>query len=93
MRARELLACLDKVLAHEAQEWHAQTHPIVTTNALHARLRREARTPGKVLLVEDNVVNQKVARRFLERLGCEVTLAENGAEASRPGSGASSASC
>ena len=25
-------------------------------------------------------VNQKVARRFLERLGCEVTLAENGVE-------------
>jgi PAS domain S-box-containing protein len=33
---------------------------------------------GKVLLVEDNAVNQKVAQRFLERLGCEVELAENG---------------
>ena len=33
---------------------------------------------GKVLLVEDNLVNQKVAQRFLERLGCEVVLAENG---------------
>jgi PAS domain S-box-containing protein len=36
---------------------------------------------GKVLLVEDNLVNQKVARGFLERLGCEVTLAGNGLEA------------
>jgi CheY-like chemotaxis protein len=36
-----------------------------------------------VLLVEDNVVNQKVASRFLERLGCEVTVAENGLEAVR----------
>ncbi|MEJ0034612.1 MAG: PAS domain-containing protein [Gammaproteobacteria bacterium] len=33
---------------------------------------------GKVLLVEDNAVNQKVAQRFLERLGCEVELVENG---------------
>jgi two-component system sensor histidine kinase/response regulator len=38
---------------------------------------------GRVLLVEDNAVNQKVARRFLERMGCEVTVAENGLEAVR----------
>jgi signal transduction histidine kinase len=31
-----------------------------------------------VLVVEDNAVNQKVAQRFLERLGCEVVIAENG---------------
>jgi len=80
IRARELLACLDKVFEHEAQAWHAQTHPIVTTNSL----TRDASTKpfsGKVLLVEDNIVNQKVGQRFLERLGCQVTLAENGQEA------------
>jgi CheY-like chemotaxis protein/HPt (histidine-containing phosphotransfer) domain-containing protein len=38
---------------------------------------------GKVLLVEDNAVNQKVAQRFLERLGCEVALAENGEQCLR----------
>jgi CheY-like chemotaxis protein len=80
IRARELLACLDKVFEHEAQAWHAQTHPIVTTNSL---TRDAAAKPfsGKVLLVEDNVVNQKVGQRFLERLGCQVTLAENGQDA------------
>jgi PAS domain S-box-containing protein len=36
---------------------------------------------GRVLVVEDNPVNQKVAQRVLERLGCEVTLADNGAHA------------
>ncbi len=36
---------------------------------------------GKVLLVEDNLINQKVARSVLERLGCEVILAGNGLEA------------
>jgi CheY-like chemotaxis protein len=40
-----------------------------------------ARFTGRVLVVEDNNVNQKVARRILERLGCEVDIAENGAEA------------
>ncbi|MBK1709644.1 hybrid sensor histidine kinase/response regulator [Marichromatium gracile] len=35
----------------------------------------------RVLLVEDNVVNQRLARALLERWGCVVTLAEHGAEA------------
>jgi len=34
-----------------------------------------------VLLVEDNLFNQKVATRLLETLGCRVTLAENGQRA------------
>ena len=33
---------------------------------------------GRVLVVEDNVVNQQVAKRFLQRLGCQVVVAENG---------------
>jgi signal transduction histidine kinase len=35
----------------------------------------------RVLLVEDNVVNRRVAARILERLGCEVDLANDGSEA------------
>jgi two-component system, sensor histidine kinase and response regulator len=35
----------------------------------------------RVLLVEDNVVNQKLARRLLEKLGVQVTDADNGCEA------------
>jgi two-component system, sensor histidine kinase and response regulator len=80
IRARELLACLDKVLEHDAQAWHAQTHPIVTTNSVPRNAGTKPYS-GKVLLVEDNIVNQKVGQRFLERLGCEVVLAENGLEA------------
>ncbi len=40
----------------------------------------QQRFAGHVLLVEDNFVNQKVAVRFLERLGCTVEVAGNGAE-------------
>jgi hypothetical protein len=34
-----------------------------------------------VLVVEDNIVNQQVARRMLEMLGCEVVVVGNGLEA------------
>ncbi len=37
--------------------------------------------PMQILLVEDNVVNQRVAQRMLERAGCIVTIANNGQEA------------
>jgi len=79
VRPRELLACLDRVLARDAHEWHSRSQPIVTANAAH-QMSREPRFTGNVLLVEDNAVNQKVARRFLERLGCRVTVAEDGLE-------------
>jgi two-component system sensor histidine kinase/response regulator len=36
---------------------------------------------SRVLLVEDNPVNQRVAQRLLQKLGAEVTIANNGAEA------------
>ncbi len=35
----------------------------------------------RVLVAEDNIVNQKVVTRFLQRLGCESEIANNGAEA------------
>ncbi len=37
--------------------------------------------PGSALVVDDNAVNRKVARKILERLGWQVTMAEDGAAA------------
>jgi signal transduction histidine kinase/DNA-binding response OmpR family regulator len=37
--------------------------------------------PVRVLLVEDNVVNQKVGKRMLQKLGCHVQVAESGEDA------------
>jgi two-component system sensor histidine kinase/response regulator len=78
IRGRELAACLSRVLSREAHDWHARSYPIVTTSFVSDGAASKPFS-GKVLLVEDNVVNQKVGRKFLERLGCEVQLAENGA--------------
>lgn len=39
------------------------------------------RLVGKVLLVEDNVINQRIGVKMLAKLGLEVVVCENGAEA------------
>jgi PAS domain S-box-containing protein len=80
VRARELRECLKHVLAHDAQEWSSGTHPLVTRGVL-ANESAQHQYSGRVLVVEDNPVNQKVAQRFLERLGCSVRVAADGAEA------------
>ncbi|MGH8259290.1 MAG: ATP-binding protein, partial [Steroidobacteraceae bacterium] len=68
------------VLPLQAAEASAANRaPIAETGANDPPATRDCRC--KVLLVEDNAVNQKVARGFLERLGCEVTLAANGLDA------------
>jgi two-component system, sensor histidine kinase and response regulator len=82
VKPRELLATLEKVLSRDAEEWHSQTHPLITLNVAQQAIRNNSLS-GLVLLVEDNLVNQKVARRFLERMGCQVEVAENGLEAVR----------
>ncbi len=55
----------------------------ITARSLQALLRTdEVKHFGlHILLAEDNVVNQKVAMRMLERMECTVELAQNGLEA------------
>ena len=45
------------------------------------RATQDTRSRGKVLIVEDNAINQKVALRLLSSLGYESELAANGQEA------------
>lgn len=64
----------------EALEGHRQ---LPRTFQYSERELREVSTMTgiKVLLVEDNVINQTLALRLLERKGCRVVLAKNGSEA------------
>jgi len=80
VRTRELLACLNRALSHDAQDWHMHSQPIITRGTLVATETRRQYS-GQVLLVEDNAINQRVARRFLERLGCEVQVVGDGRQA------------
>jgi two-component system, sensor histidine kinase and response regulator len=72
IRAAHLASLIDQVLTGKTP--HAPT--------LKSFPQAKATFRGnKILLVEDNPVNQRVAQRTLQNLAAEVTIANNGAEA------------
>lgn len=60
---------------HRVLQGHAAEHPLATPPPATARGR------ARILLVEDNPVNQLVAKGMLAKLGCQVELATQGVEA------------
>jgi len=58
-----------------------ETSPEAPSESQAANLDGSEQFPAKVLLVEDNRVNQLVARRMLEQLGCQVDFANDGLQA------------
>ena len=82
VRERELLQCLRELPARTAISGQLQSER--PGKQRHGVAQNASpQFSARVLLVEDNLVNQKVARRFLERLGCEVTIAGDGLEGVR----------
>ncbi|MBI4906528.1 MAG: PAS domain S-box protein, partial [Acidobacteria bacterium] len=62
---------------------NAKVRRMETAAVAHAAIPAPVFEGVRVLLVEDNLINQKVARALLNRLGCRVELAANGIEAVR----------
>jgi CheY-like chemotaxis protein len=66
---------------HGAREVLVTRHTINEARARVAAERAHDHPRATVLVAEDNVVNQRVAIRMLETLGCRVEVANSGVEA------------
>jgi signal transduction histidine kinase/DNA-binding response OmpR family regulator len=76
-RESRLVECLKSVYA-DASRANARPRDLESIESL---VETRAILRPRVLLVEDNLVNQKVAARMLERLGASVDVASNGRDA------------
>jgi len=76
LRQSQLFDTLAGLFAHDAAP---QAAPVLVKPAMDAGM--SARHPLRILLAEDNVVNQKLALRLLQQMGYRADLASNGIEA------------
>lgn len=79
VRQRQLRQMLSRLLAADSSADLGQDQDRRASSS--ADQSTHAHTGRRVLIVEDNFVNQKVAQRHMEKLGHHADVAENGAEA------------
>src|SRR5690606_24059393 len=70
VRTRDLLGCLRGYDSPVSAASRGEAPVVSPINRTASNV-----IPRRVLVVEDNAVNQKIAQRFLERLGCDVVVA------------------
>jgi two-component system, sensor histidine kinase and response regulator len=82
IRERQLHDCLVAVLAQRpgssGQSTRRDSPPLITR---HTLAETQAKVDLRILLAEDNIINQKVAVRLFQRLGYRIDVVANGREA------------
>ncbi len=81
IRHQQLQKCLQMILSADQQTSSATTQQSSSLITRHTILEAQAHTQVHVLLAEDNLVNQKVAVRMLQKIGYRVDVVANGQEA------------
>ncbi|MBH0186572.1 MAG: response regulator, partial [Nitrospira sp.] len=81
IRQVQLYECLGLVLANASPAGSGTTHPPAPLITRHSLSEAQAQSRGRILVAEDNPINQKVAVKMIEKLGYRVDIAGNGREA------------
>ncbi len=80
VRPSDLLSCVAEIVGRAPRQ---RTSPRTDSTASKSLLSTEIRARKRILVVEDNVVNQKVTARQLQKMGFRCELAADGQEAIR----------
>ncbi|WP_345987488.1 ATP-binding protein [Sulfurimonas sp. HSL1-2] len=68
-------------LQNVLESFDAEDYVVKKAQKKRKKVSADSRFNAKVLVAEDNIINQKLIRRTLEELGLEITIANNGLEA------------
>ncbi len=77
IRRSLLYDCLVEVLSSQKQTEKVKKNQIVTKHSVYD----ERRSKIRILIVEDNIVNQKIIQKIIEKAGFVYSIASNGKEA------------